>query len=134
MADVDEINYRCLGDALDDAAERFGERIGWTFQDDHVSFAAMRADADSVARALVGIGVKRGDVVAVWMPNLREFASCLFGCAKIGAILTAINTRSKLFELEHTLGHSGARILIMADRCKRCGNIFSEKEELPLIL
>jgi acyl-CoA synthetase (AMP-forming)/AMP-acid ligase II len=116
MADVDEINYRCLGDALDDAAERFGERIGWTFEDDHVSFAAMRADADSVARALLGIGVKRGDVVAVWMPNLREFASCLFGCAKIGAILTAINTRSKLFELEHTLGHSGTRILIMADR------------------
>jgi fatty-acyl-CoA synthase/long-chain acyl-CoA synthetase len=116
MSEDPNLNLSCLGDALDAAAERLGAGIGWTFEDDHISFAQMRSEADDVARALVAIGVGRGDVVAVWIPNLREFASCLFGCAKIGAVLTAINTRSKLFELEHALTHSGARVLVMSDR------------------
>jgi acyl-CoA synthetase (AMP-forming)/AMP-acid ligase II len=111
-----EIKRQCLGEAVDDVATGLGDRIGWTFEDQHVSFADMRRRADEVAKSLLDLGVGPGDVVAVWIPNLVEFAACLFGCAKIGGILTAINTRSKLFELEHVLGHSDAKILITVDR------------------
>ena len=95
---------------------QWGERIGWTFEDVHVSFEAMQHRADQVAQSLLSLGIGPGDVVATWIPNLAEFAYCLFGCAKIGAIVTAINTRSKLFELEHILGHSDAKLLIIVDR------------------
>ena len=110
--DVREI---CLGDALDDAAARWGDRIGWVFGDREVSFRAMRDEAAAVAASLLALGLQPGDVVALWMPNLPEFAFLEFGCAKAGAIIAAINTRSKSFELEHVLKHSDARVLVMVD-------------------
>jgi acyl-CoA synthetase (AMP-forming)/AMP-acid ligase II len=108
--------YECLGDALDAAARDRGSRVGWTFERQHVSFGEMKERADTVARSLMQLGIGPGDVVAVWISNLVEFAACLFGCAKIGAIVTAINTRSKLFELQHVLGHSEAKVLLTVDR------------------
>jgi fatty-acyl-CoA synthase/long-chain acyl-CoA synthetase len=111
-----EIRRELIGDALDRAAEQWASRVGWTFEDQHVTFAAMRRRTDEFAASLLRLGVGAGDVVAVWMPNLPEFAAALFACAKIGAIVTAINTRSKQFELEHSLGHSEAKVLVLADR------------------
>ncbi len=111
-----EIRRQLIGDALDEAAVRWGSRVGWTFEDRHVTFAEMRRRTDEVCASLLQLGVGSGDVVAVWLPNLPEFAVTMFACAKIGAIVTAINTRSKQFELEHTLGHSEAKLVILADR------------------
>jgi acyl-CoA synthetase (AMP-forming)/AMP-acid ligase II len=105
-----------LGDALDAAAIRYAGQIGWTFDEEHVSFEEMKRRSDQVAASLIAQGIGPGAVVAVLIPNLPEFAACLFACAKIGAVVTAINTRSKLFEIEHVLSHSEARVLIMADR------------------
>ena len=105
----------CIGDALDRAALAWPERVGWEFDDDYVSFAGMRESANAVARALLAASIGEGDIVAVWMPNRAEFAYVQFACAKIGAVIAAINTRSRRFELEHTLADSGARLLIMQD-------------------
>lgn len=111
-----EIRRQLIGEALDEAAARWGPRTGWTFEDRHVSFAEMQRRTDAICASLLTLGVGSGDIVAVWMPNLPEFVSTLFACAKIGAIVTAINTRSRQFELEHVLGHSEAKLLILSDR------------------
>lgn len=105
-----------LGAALDLAAKRWGPGIGWIFEDRHVSFSEMRERSDAVARALLASGMGKGDVVAILTPNVPEFAFCLMACGKIGAILAPVNTRSKIFELEHILTHSRARVLVMSDR------------------
>lgn len=106
----------CIGDALDAAALKWGEQIGWVFEDQRFSYRQMKEGADRVARALLASGIGQGDVVAVWMPNLAHFALLEFACAKIGAIIGAINTRSKTFEVEHFLKHSEAKLLVMVDR------------------
>jgi acyl-CoA synthetase (AMP-forming)/AMP-acid ligase II len=105
----------CLGDAVDSAAERWGDSIGWVFDDLRVSFREMRTRAETTARALMASGIGKGDVVAIWTSNRPEFAYCLMGCAKIGAILVAINTRSRVFEVEHVLRDSGAKVLLRLD-------------------
>ncbi len=106
----------CLGDAVDAAAERWGDATGWIFNDLRVSFRDMRDRSEAFARGLLAQGITKGDVVAIWTSNRPEFAYCLMGCAKIGAILVAINTRSRVFEAEHLLSHSGAKILFRLDR------------------
>lgn len=111
-----QVTRETLGDAVDRAAMQWGGQVGWTFEDLHVSFADMKRHTDDVARSLLHLGIGKGDIVAVWMPNLPQFAYILFACGKIGAIVTAINTRSKLFELEHVLGHSDAKLIVMLDR------------------
>jgi len=110
------IHEEPVGDALDAAAARWGEATGWIFEDDAISFVAMRQATDAAARALIAAGIGEGDIVALWMPNRPEFAAVQFACAKIGAILVAINTRFKSFEVAHMLAETEARILILVER------------------
>jgi acyl-CoA synthetase (AMP-forming)/AMP-acid ligase II len=111
-----EIREVCLGDSLDQAADRWPQRVGWVFGDEQVTFAQMRDRANSVARSLMANKIGRGDVVALWMSSRPEFAYCLMACGKIGAVAAAINTRSRSFEVEHTLRHSRAKLLVRMDR------------------
>ena len=107
-----KVRELCLHQALDQAATDWGDRTGWVFEDTRISFLEMRDRSEAVARSLLALGIGPGDVVATLMPSRVEFALLEFACAMTGAIITGINTRSKSFELEHTLRHSGARLLV----------------------
>ncbi len=101
-----------LDQALDAAATIRGDATGWIFEDDAVTFAAMRDGARRVAGALARSGIGRGDTVAIWLPNEVAWAHAIFACSLLGARLAAINTRSKADEAGHVLSNSGAKALI----------------------
>lgn len=107
-----------LGAALTQATQDWSARAGWIFEDDRVSFMQMKAAADAVAKALLALGIGKGDVVALWTGNIAEFAYCMFGCAQIGAIAAPANIRSRSFELSNLLADSGAKVLIFAEPLK----------------
>ncbi|MES1149004.1 MAG: AMP-binding protein, partial [Bradyrhizobium guangdongense] len=54
----------------------------------------------------------RGDVVAVWLVNRVEWIALLFAAARLGAIVTAVNTRYRSAEVAHLLQLSGAKLLV----------------------
>lgn len=110
------IKEQCLGDALDSAAAQWGNRTGWVFEDERVSFAEMAQRSRGVARALMANGIGKGDLVATWMPSLREFAEIEYACARVGAIVVPINTRFKSFEVSHMLKETEAKALILTER------------------
>lgn len=115
----DELAYELreitLSEALDVAEARWRSQVGWIFEGRTITFEQMRHGADLVAKALHAAGIRKGDVVAIWAPNQPEFAFVLFACAKVGAVLCALNTRAKSFEAQHQLSHSGARLLLTLD-------------------
>lgn len=117
------IHEECIGDAVDLAAGRWGAATGWVFEDRHVSFEEMRDGTDAVAKALIASGIEPGDVVAAWMPNRPEFAMLEFACAKTGALLVAINTRFKAFEVAHMLGESRPRALFLVEQFLKHDNL-----------
>ncbi|HWL47928.1 MAG TPA: AMP-binding protein [Sphingomonadaceae bacterium] len=117
------VREQCIGDAVDNAAARWGDRVGWVFEDVSVSFRQMRDVTDEVAKALMAAGVQPGDVVAAWMPNLPEFAAIEFACAKIGALCVAINTRFKAFEVAHMLRESRPTVLFLVQRFLKHDNV-----------
>jgi fatty-acyl-CoA synthase/long-chain acyl-CoA synthetase len=98
-----------VGAALDAAAARWGDAEGWTFEDERVSFNALRERADAAAKALLGLGLGAGDIVATWMPNRPEWLTLQMACAKAGVVLTGLNTRFKVEEVRYALEHSGAK-------------------------
>ncbi|WP_213766858.1 AMP-binding protein [Caballeronia sp. dw_19] len=122
----------CVGDAVDDAARKWGDQIGWVFEHERTSYKQMKRQVDRVARALLASGIQHGDVVAAWMPNLPQFAFLELACAKIGAIIGAINTRSKVFEVEHFLNHSEAKLLVMVDRFLKHDFVATLDEACPV--
>ncbi|MFC5948994.1 AMP-binding protein [Pseudonocardia lutea] len=102
-----------IGAAVEAAAQRWPEACGWVFEDRRITFSEMRDLAARAATGLHACGVRRGDVVALWTPNLAEWAVTAFAAYRLGAVVLSINTRFKGFELTHLLSHSRAKVLII---------------------
>jgi acyl-CoA synthetase (AMP-forming)/AMP-acid ligase II len=85
--------FQTVADAMDAAAEQFGDREAYVDGDDRVTFAEWLRAADAVAADLVDRGVRPGDVVALMLPPSIDFAIAYAATAKAGAVATALNTR-----------------------------------------
>lgn len=77
-----------------------------------MSFAELDAASRRVAQGFADLGVRAGDRVALWLPNTPAWLTCLFACARLGAIALATNTRFRGAEMEDILGRSGAKVLV----------------------
>lgn len=76
--------------------------------------------ADEASRAATGIAslAEPGDFVAVWAPNLVEWPVIEYGAALAGVTLVALNPVLRLKDLEYAVDHSGASVLLHADRSR----------------
>ncbi len=69
----------------------------------------------ALAKALMAVGVGKGDRVGMWSPNRYEWVVVQFATARIGAILVNVNPAYKASELRHALKQSGVSLLVMAE-------------------
>ena len=76
-----------------------------------IDFAGFSRSCDLVAKALLAIGLRHGDRIAVWAPNIHEWIVAALGAQSMGAVLVTINTRYKAAEAAYILRASGARVL-----------------------
>lgn len=90
-----------------------------TAKGDGISPTEFGEKVSQTAAWLVARGVTSGDKVAVWLPNKLEWMMLLFACARIGAVVAAVNTRYRTAELQHILKSSGAKMLIFEGRDSR---------------
>jgi len=82
------------------------------------TYAEFVAAVDECARALLALGVARGDRVGIWSPNRAEWALVQYATAKVGAILVNINPAYRTSEVEYALRQSGTSVLVAASRFK----------------
>jgi fatty-acyl-CoA synthase len=82
------------------------------------TYAELNADIDALARALMAVGVEKGDRVGIWAPNCAEWTITQYATAKIGAILVTINPAYRTHELSYALNQSGVSLLISASTFK----------------
>jgi fatty-acyl-CoA synthase len=100
---------------LDAVAARHGAREAIVFGDRRITFAAFRECSDGLARGLAALGIGRDDKVAIWLPNRPEWFFAQYACARLGAVVVALNPRYKAHELTYILGQSDAKALLLAD-------------------
>jgi fatty-acyl-CoA synthase len=105
-----------LGSLPERAARRWGAREALAFQGRRWSFDEISAGVDRLARGLIGLGVKPGEKVALWMVNRPEFIEAMFAVIKVGAVLVPVNTRFRTDDVAYVLGQSDATTLIIAER------------------
>src|SRR5437588_7402304 len=60
---------------------------------------------------MLGAGLRKGDRVGVWGPNVAEWALVQYATARLGVILVNINPAYRASELEYALGQSGCRFI-----------------------
>jgi fatty-acyl-CoA synthase len=104
-----------LGRMLAVVAARHGASEALITDDHRVSYAALHREARRFARALLALGVGKDDKVALWLPNRPAWLFAQHGCALIGAVAVALNTRYKARELAYILAQSDATTLLLTD-------------------
>jgi len=85
-------HHASLGSVIENAARRYPDNPAIFYQDRHYTYKEFNAQANRVAQFLIQQGVKKGDVVALFMENRPEFLFCAVGIAKVGAVAALINT------------------------------------------
>jgi fatty-acyl-CoA synthase len=103
---------RTLADLVDEMAVATPNAEALVFRDERLDYAVLKARVDVFARALLAVGIQRGDRVALLVTNRTEWVVGAFAAAKIGALVAAISTFSTPRELAWTLEHSGVAALI----------------------
>ncbi|HEU4666310.1 MAG TPA: AMP-binding protein [Arthrobacter sp.] len=78
------------------------------------SYTKMNDDVDRLARALLALGVAKGDRVGIWSPNCAEWTLLQYATAKAGAILVNVNPAYRSHELEFVVKQNGMRMLVTA--------------------
>ena len=96
-------------------AERHGARPAIVFGDERITFADFRARADALARGLVALGLRRGDALAIWLPNRPLWFVAQYAAARLGLVVVALNPRYRARELTYILHQSDATALLLTD-------------------
>ncbi|MGP1678182.1 MAG: AMP-binding protein [Burkholderiales bacterium] len=80
-------------------------------RDRPLAYAALADASARLAGALRELGVRRGDRVALWLPNVPAWLALFFACARLGAIAVSVNTRFKSHEVADIVARSRAKLL-----------------------
>jgi len=95
------------------------------------TYSEFRDDVDTFARALIVLGVREGDHVAIWATNIPQWYITFWATTKIGAVLVTVNTAYKIYEMEYLLRQSDTHTLVMIDGYKDSDYISIMKELCP---
>ncbi len=100
------------GDLIASVARRSPNRIGLVFEDTSLTWAQANERINRLANALVALGLKKGDRVAILAQNSHRYAEIYFGLAKAGLVSVPLNWQSPASEASYIVNDSGARALI----------------------
>jgi len=100
---------------LDQAAQAFPRRAALHYYGANLSYQDLREQADAFAAALVGLGVRKGDRVALYLVNSPQFVIAYFGVLKAGAVVVPVSPVYSSSELAFQLGDSRASYVVCQD-------------------
>ncbi len=118
---------------LDLAIENYPDNCAfkYTTLDYTRTYKEFGQDVDNFAKALIAIGVKAGDHVAIWATNIPQWFITFWATTKIGAVLVTVNTAYKIHEAEYLLRQSDTHTLVMMDGHKDTDYIGIMKQLCP---
>ena len=104
-----------LNDLLDDSVKNFpNDPVIW-FLDTWVTYLEFKEMVDKFATSLFKLGIRKGDVVAIYLPNSIQYAVSFYGTIRIGAIPSGINPTYKPGEILHQIKMINAKFIVALD-------------------
>jgi len=109
-----------IGDLFDQTAAAYPDQPALIsrHQKIRLTYRELQAQVNRCARALLHLGVNKGQRVGIWAPTRAEWCITQFATSKIGAILVNINPSYRLHEVEYVLNQSGCSALVIASAFK----------------
>lgn len=91
------------------------DKAAYIWYGNALSYGALDSLSDKFAAKLAGLGVKKGDRVALFLQNCPQYVIAHFGIQKLGAIVSPCSPLFKQHELEYQLNDLGAEVIVAAD-------------------
>jgi acetyl-CoA synthetase len=130
------ISYNCL-DRHVEAGRGDKVAFNWLGEDGSerkVTYADLLADVERFANALTDLGIKKGDVVGIYLPMIPEVAVAMLACARIGAPHNVVFGGFAPEAVRERMEFSEAKALITVDGASRKGNIAPVKQAVDLVM
>jgi crotonobetaine/carnitine-CoA ligase len=104
-----------IGEALREAVSRSPGKPFLVFKDQEATYEDFLVTANRIANGLLSLGVRKGDKVAILLPNRLEFPCAWLAANTIGAVMVPVNARFVDEEIRYVLHHSEASVLVTCD-------------------
>jgi long-chain acyl-CoA synthetase len=112
-ADINPDRYHSLAEVFRESVEKYRNRSAYVSVGTEMTYGECERQAKHFAAWLQSRGVKKGDRVAIMLPNSLQYPVCLFGTLMAGAIVVNVNPLYTVTELAHQLRDSGAQTIVV---------------------
>jgi long-chain acyl-CoA synthetase len=115
-AEIDPGRYRSLKQLFEESFEKFRDRPGYTNMDVTLTYGELEELSRRFGAWLQqAAGLKKGDRVALMMPNILQYPIAIFAVLRAGMIVVNVNPLYTPRELEHQLRDSGAKVILILE-------------------
>jgi long-chain acyl-CoA synthetase len=114
-ADIDPAQYSSLVGLMEESFQKYASRVAYSFMGKNVSFAQTDSLSSAFAAYLQGLGLVKGDRVALMMPNVPQYPVAVAAILRAGLVVVNVNPLYTPRELEHQLKDSGAKAIVIIE-------------------
>ncbi len=114
-ATIDVEQYPSLVALLDESFREYAGRNAYKFMGKAITFAQVDAASRALAAYLQGLGLEKGDRIAVMMPNVPQYPVAVAAILRAGYVVVNVNPLYAPRELEHQLKDSGAKAIVIVE-------------------
>jgi long-chain acyl-CoA synthetase len=114
-ADIDVTRYASVVDMMEESFQKFANRVAYTFMGKELTYKQVDELSQTFGAYLQGLGLVKGDRVAVMMPNVMQYPIAVAGIMRAGYILVNVNPLYTARELEHQLKDAGAKVIVVLE-------------------
>jgi long-chain acyl-CoA synthetase len=112
LSNTEEIS---MTDLLTRAVQNYGDQTALTFYHKNWSFKEVFGISEQFANCLDGEGFRKGDRLAIMLPNTPHYIFSMFGAFRVGGIVAQVNPMYVEREIEYLLNDSGAEYMVVFD-------------------
>ncbi|MFQ3190092.1 MAG: long-chain acyl-CoA synthetase [Paraglaciecola sp.] len=114
-ADIDPDRYSSIVDIFEQSIEKYSANVSYINMGKSITFAELDELSRDFAAYLQNSGLKKGDAVAIMMPNLIQYPVALFGVLRAGMTVVNVNPLYTPRELQHQLIDSNAKAIVIVE-------------------
>lgn len=114
-SEIDASRYRSIVALMEESFVKHAARDAYVCMDKRLSFGALDANSRAVGAWLQSKGLKRGDRVAIMLPNILQYPVVMAGVLRAGMTVVNVNPLYTPRELEHQLKDSGATAIVILE-------------------
>jgi long-chain acyl-CoA synthetase len=114
-ADINPGQYPSLVALMEESFQKYASRVAYSFMGKDVTFGQTDSLSRALAAYLQGLGLAKGDRVAIMMPNVPQYPVAVAAILRAGFVVVNVNPLYTPRELEHQLKDSGSKAIIIIE-------------------